>query len=98
MASIGVGQNGHPDHINSQQCCRIAKADLLENLPCRKLQLKEINDPKLLFITDSELFEPPSCKAMEGVAAMFTSESFTSDSINFIAPAPDAETTVVFPT
>ena len=49
-----------------------------------------------LFITDSELIEPTSCKAMEGVATLFTSESLTSDSINFIAPAPDAETTVVF--
>lgn len=98
MVSIGVGQNSHPDHINSPQCGRVAKADLLGDLSCRKLQLKELNDPKPLFITDSELIEPSSGKVMEGVTTAFASESFTSDSINFIASASDAETTVVFPT
>jgi len=71
---------------------------LLGDFPCRKLQLKELNDPKPLFITYSGLIEPSSGKVMEGVTAAFTPEPFTNDSINFIAFALNAETTVIFPT
>lgn len=98
LAPLSISHNRYSDQINRSQHRRIAKAKLLGDFSCRKLQLKELNDPKPLFMTDSEFVEPPSGKIMEGITTAFTSESFTNDSINFIAPASNAETTVVFPT
>jgi len=42
--------------------------------------------------------DPPAGEVVKCISTAFKSESFTDDSVDFIAPASYAEMTVVFPT
>jgi len=93
-----VGHNSHPDHIDSLEHGRIAQACLLNDFPSGEFQFKELDDPKPMFIGDAKLIDPSTRKIMERIFTAFTSEPFADDSVDPVALASTAETTVVFPT
>jgi hypothetical protein len=70
----------------------------MTDLPCRKLQFKELNNPKPIAVTDPDFVNPASGKIMESIFTAFTSKLFSGDSVDFVAVTSTAETTVVFPT
>jgi len=78
--------------------CWITEFNLLSNLLGRDLEFKQFQNPKPLLIRDSQLINPSSSKIGKGISASATPVSFPAQSVNFIAPTPYAETTVVFPT
>ncbi len=92
-----VGDDSHPKDIEYFKDSRIAEADLLGDLPGREPQFKELNNPMPISASIPELINPASGEIMESVFKTFTSELFTVDPVDFIAPASTAETMVVFP-
>jgi hypothetical protein len=99
VASAGVSRyNGHPDDVYGLQNRRITQSCLLGNLPGRQLQFKELDNPKPVLTGDSQAVDPPAGEVVKGISTAFTSESFTDDLVDVIAPASYAETMVVFPT
>jgi hypothetical protein len=93
-----MGQDGHSNRIDCFKDRWIAQSNLLRDLSCRQLQLIELNDPQPLSTTDSQPANPPSSKIMKGIFASLTSESFSGNSVDFVAVTSTAETTVLFPT
>lgn len=94
----GAGCNCSPDQGNGFEDRRVTETGLLGNLPGRKLELEELYYPEPCFVRDTEFVEPPPSKIMEGIPTPLASEPFTNYTIDFVTPAPRAETTVVFPT
>jgi len=93
-----MGHDGHSYRIDCFEDRWIAQSNLLGDLPCRQLQLKELNNPQPLARTDVYPVDPPAGKIMKGEFAAFTSESFSGNSVDFEAATSTAETTVLFPT
>ena len=93
-----VGYNSYPKDIDCFKDSRITKINLLGDFPGREFQFKELDNPKPISATNPMLVNPASGEIMECVFTPFTSEPFTDDPVDFIAPTSTAETTVVFPT
>jgi len=96
-ASI-ASYNGHSNDVHSLQNRGITQSRLLGDLPGGQLQFKELDNPQPVLEGDSQAVDPPAGEVVKCISTAFTSESFTDDSVDFIAPASYAETTVVFPT
>lgn len=94
----GIGNDSSADDIHCLQNRRVTESHLPCNLSCREFEFKELYNPEPVLIRDSDLVNPTTGKVMECIFAPFTPESLTGYSVDFIAPAPYAETTVVFPT
>jgi len=90
--------NSHPDHIKGFEHRGITQGGLLGDFPGRQFQFKEFDDPQPLLETDSQTVDPSSREVMKSIFATFAPQPLADNLIYCVAPASDAEMTVVFPT
>jgi len=90
--------NGHPDDIHGLQNRGVTQSRLLGDLPGRKLQFKELEDPQPVLAGGSQAVDPAAGEVMKGILTPLATEPFTGNTIALIAPTFYAETAVVFPT
>ena len=94
----GIGYDSHPQPGEGVEDRRVAEVHLLCYLSSRELQLEQLRYPQPIPAGDAEPVDPAPGEVMEGVFTALTPEPLPGDSIHFIAPTSNAETTVVFPT
>jgi hypothetical protein len=90
--------NGHSYQIYSLQHRGITQFNLLSNPPGRDLKFKKLQNPEPLLIRNPQFVNPSSSKVCKGIFAFTTPVSFSTQSVDFIAPTSFAETAVSFPT
>ena len=87
---------GEGDDIDGIKTRGIIETNLLENLPGREFQFKELNDLKPVSATDSEVVNPAPSEIIECVFTTPTSKPFAEDPLDFAAMTYTAERGVFF--
>jgi hypothetical protein len=85
------------DQVHRLEYRRITYSDLFGNLSGGELQFKQFDDPEPVYGTYAQLTQPSTSPFRKRIATPFTSITTIHQSVDFIAPAPYAEMTVVFP-
>jgi hypothetical protein len=85
------------DQVHRLEYRRITYSNLFGNLSGGKLQFEQFDDPEPVYGTDTQLTQPTTSPFRKRIATSLTAITTVCQSIDFIAPTPYAETTVVFP-
>ena len=85
------------DQIYCLKHCRITYLDLFSNLPDGKLQFKQFDYPEPVYSTYPQPTQPSPAPIRKCISTSLTPKTAIPKSIEFIAPTPYAEMTVVFP-
>lgn len=93
-----ISQDRQTDQRYRLQNSRITQPNLLSNFPGRKLNFKELDDPKPLLVRNPKLIKPSSGKIMKGVSTLLAPVSFAGNSIHFSASTACTKNRPVFPT